>query len=460
MASEPAIAVEQLNHAFGSGALRKQILFDVSVAIDPGEIVIVTGPSGSGKTTLLTLVGGLRSAQEGSLRVLGQELRGASERTLRRARMGIGYIFQAHNLLDFLTSRQNVQMGLRLHPGITRTELRERARAALESVGLGEHIDRYPGELSGGQRQRVAVARALVSKPRIILADEPTASLDKQSGREVVDLMRQLAKEQNVTVVLVTHDSRVLDIADRIVHLEDGRLQSFASAVISNTEHLMQLLAASNRRGDLVKRVETMSEDQFAELLKQVTRESRELLRVTDLTESDAFASMVEQTTEAFTFKLCQVLRSERASLFLVDAERDELWLKVVRDEDGRAVDARIPIGTGIAGYVVQTGKPLRVDDAYSHPSFNPSVDKQTGFRTRSVMCLPLLNRRGEVFAVAQLLNRIDGQPFDAADEERFAEFAQSIGIILESSWEISRSRLAMAAAADSSDSRDALPLA
>jgi len=222
---EPVIAIKNLNHYFGKGSLRKQILFDVSLEIMPGEIVLMTGPSGSGKTTLLTLMGGLRSPQEGSLKVLGQELRDASKNQLIEVRRDIGYIFQAHNLLKCLTARQNVQMSMELHPQYSTREAVRKSAQMLTEVGLGERINYYPDSLSGGQKQRVAIARALVSHPKLVLADEPTAALDSKSGRDVVELMQHLAKEQGCTILMVTHDNRILDIADRIVHMEDGYLK-------------------------------------------------------------------------------------------------------------------------------------------------------------------------------------------------------------------------------------------
>jgi putative ABC transport system ATP-binding protein len=184
----------------------------------------MTGPSGSGKTTLLTLVGGLRSVQFGSLQVLGQELYGATAKQLTQARRHHGYIFQAHNLHGSLTALENVRMGLELHPNFSISEMQARSAAMLEQVGLGDRLNYYPDDLSGGQKQRVAIARALVSHPKIVLADEPTAALDSKSGRDVVNLMQALAKEQGCTILLVTHDNRILDIADRIVDMEDGRL--------------------------------------------------------------------------------------------------------------------------------------------------------------------------------------------------------------------------------------------
>lgn len=222
----PAIAVQNLNHYFGRGSLRKQGLFDINLEVQSGEIVIMTGPSGSGKTTLLTLVGALRSAQEGSLKIFGEELCGANKNKLTQVRRYIGYIFQAHNLIDALTVKQNVQMSLELHDDFDRSEVEAKATAMLESVGLGERVNYYPDNLSGGQKQRVAIARALVSHPKLVLADEPTAALDKKSGRDVVTLMQRLAKEQGCTILMVTHDNRILDVADRIVSMEDGYLTS------------------------------------------------------------------------------------------------------------------------------------------------------------------------------------------------------------------------------------------
>jgi putative ABC transport system ATP-binding protein len=218
------VSIHNLDHYFGDGELRKQVLCDINLEITLGEIVLIEGPSGSGKTTLLTLLGGLRSVQEGSLKVLGQELCGASKKQLVQLRRNIGYIFQAHNLIPSLTARQNVQMSVELQVDIPSRKARSQSEEMLSIVGLKERIDYYPEKLSGGQKQRVAVARALVGQPKLLLADEPTSSLDKQSGRDVADLMHSLAREQGCTIVLVTHDNRILDIADRIIRMEDGYL--------------------------------------------------------------------------------------------------------------------------------------------------------------------------------------------------------------------------------------------
>lgn len=222
--SSPIVSITNLDHFFGQGNLRKQILFNIDFTLSPGEIVILMGPSGSGKTTLLTLMGGLRSPQSGSLKIFNQELNGASKKQIVQVRRNIGYIFQAHNLLNCLTARQNVQMSVDLQPSVSAQEAIEQSTSMLEAVGLGEWINTYPQNLSGGQKQRVAIARALVSRPKLVLADEPTAALDSQSGRDVVQIMQKLAKEQGCTILLVTHDNRILDIADRIVYMSDGKL--------------------------------------------------------------------------------------------------------------------------------------------------------------------------------------------------------------------------------------------
>ena len=219
------IDVEHLNFSFGSGVLTQPVLKDVTISIEKGEIVLITGPSGSGKTTFLTIIGGLRQAFHGSVKVLDQQFINSSEQIKVKARQQIGYIFQQHNLLKSLTALQNVSMTLEINAALTERQRRERAAEMLIAVGLGDRLDYKPDQLSGGQRQRVSIARALVGQPKIILADEPTASLDKQSGYEAVNLLKQLAKESQTTILLVTHDYRILDIADRVVELEDGMIK-------------------------------------------------------------------------------------------------------------------------------------------------------------------------------------------------------------------------------------------
>jgi putative ABC transport system ATP-binding protein len=218
------IIIRDLNHYFGEKSLAKQALFDINLEIEAGEIVIMTGPSGSGKTTLLTLLGGLRSVESGSLQTLGQELFSATEADLVKLRRKIGYIFQAHNLLPFMTAQQNVQMSLELEANLSGRKAASRAAEMLAQVGLKDRIKYYPKSLSGGQKQRVAIARALANHPKLVLADEPTAALDSKTGREVINLMHKLVKENHSTILLVTHDNRILDIADRIIYMEDGRL--------------------------------------------------------------------------------------------------------------------------------------------------------------------------------------------------------------------------------------------
>jgi putative ABC transport system ATP-binding protein len=428
------IQLRGVNHYFGSGLLRKQILFDVTTEVKRGEIVLLTGPSGSGKTTVLTLAGALRSAQEGSVQVLGEELRGASKKALVGVRRHIGYIFQLHNLLDSLTASQNVQMSLQIHPGISRKIMRHRAEEMLDAVGLGDRASHYPGELSGGQKQRVAIARALVAEPRIVLADEPTASLDRQSGRDVVELMQRLAREHGVTVVLVTHDNRILDIADRIIHLEDGRLQSFSEAVLENTRHMMSTLADYNRKGEMGSRVADMPADEFVRVLEDVTGEANQFLKVARMASSEAFESMLEQALGAFTRKIGELMEADKASLWLLDEPSGELWTKVAEGASGEPLEIRIPRDKGIAGAVATSGEPLNIPDAYDDPRFDPSADRRSGYRTRSLLCMPLLDEGGRVFGVAQLLNKAGGaRPFDAVDERRFRDFAGKMGVLLES---------------------------
>ena len=219
-----AVETSDLSYSYGAGGLRKQILSDLTLSVRLGEIVILTGPSGSGKTTLLSLLGGLRTVQQGRLSILGQDLSKASAERLYVARRQMGFIFQASNLHRSLTVLQNVAMGLEVQKTVSHQKCEQEAKNTLEHIGMGAHLRKFPAELSGGQKQRVAIARALVHRPKLVLADEPTAGLDKHTGREVVDLMKTLAHEQNTTIILVTHDNRILDVADRILNMEDGRL--------------------------------------------------------------------------------------------------------------------------------------------------------------------------------------------------------------------------------------------
>jgi putative ABC transport system ATP-binding protein len=215
-----------LNHWFGTGEARKQALFDIDLALPRGSLTVLMGPSGSGKTTVLTLIGCLRAVQDGSVRLLDRELHGATEADLTALRRRLGFIFQSHNLHESLTAIQNVVMGVQVGGGVSDALALQAAAQALGLVGLSDRLDYLPANLSGGQKQRVAVARALVGNPAMVLADEPTAALDKDSAADVVDLLKRLGTARGTTTLLVTHDPRILDRADRILTLEDGRIVS------------------------------------------------------------------------------------------------------------------------------------------------------------------------------------------------------------------------------------------
>lgn len=224
LSSDPIVVATGLNHWFGTGEARKQALYDIDLTLEPGSLTALMGPSGSGKTTLLTLIGCLRGVQDGSVRLMGRELNGAPEADLTLLRQRLGFIFQAHNLHESLTAMQNVILGVQVRPGVSDSLARQAATRALGLVGLSDRLDYLPANLSGGQKQRVAVARALVGNPAMVLADEPTAALDKDSAADVVDLLKRLGAKRGTTTLLVTHDPRILDRADRILTLEDGRI--------------------------------------------------------------------------------------------------------------------------------------------------------------------------------------------------------------------------------------------
>lgn len=218
------LTAQGLNHWFGTGEARKQALFDINLQIARGSLTVLVGPSGSGKTTLLTLLGCLREVQDGSVNLLGHELRHATTSLNVALRRRLGFIFQAHNLHESLTATQNVVMGLQVKAQMENSATIHAATHALGLLGLGDRVDYLPANLSGGQKQRVAIARALVGNPDVVLADEPTAALDRETGANVVDLLKRLGHQRGTTTVMVTHDNRILDRADRILTLEDGRL--------------------------------------------------------------------------------------------------------------------------------------------------------------------------------------------------------------------------------------------
>jgi putative ABC transport system ATP-binding protein len=222
----PAISIRSLDFFYDEGLRPKQVLFNIDLDIWPGEVALLTGPSGCGKTTLLTLSGGLRTVQTGELVVLGRRLHACTMSELPEVRRHIGFIFQMHNLLDFLTAQQNVQMALQLHGELSRSEIETQAEWMLDRVGLGRQRASYPGQLSGGQKQRVSIARALAGHPKLVLADEPTSALDSKTGREVIDLLVHLARDQRCPILMVTHDTRIADLADRTIRMEDGRIIS------------------------------------------------------------------------------------------------------------------------------------------------------------------------------------------------------------------------------------------
>jgi putative ABC transport system ATP-binding protein len=220
----PPILVRGLSHWFGQGEARKQALFDVDLAVERGRLTVLLGASGSGKTTLLTLIGCLRRVEAGGVTLLGTELAGADEDVLVLCRRRLGFIFQAHNLHDSLTAMQNVRMGLEVHGRAATAAWREACSHLLTLLGLGERLEYLPANLSGGQKQRVAVARALVGNPEVVFADEPTAALDKESAVTVVELLKRLGRERGTTTLMVTHDAKIMDLADRIVTMEEGRI--------------------------------------------------------------------------------------------------------------------------------------------------------------------------------------------------------------------------------------------
>ena len=225
---DPIVTCRGLSKTFGKGELAVHALRDVDLDIMPGDIATLAGPSGSGKTTLLNMIGALDEPTSGEVSVDGQPLSGLSRSQLSDLRLSkIGFVFQSYNLIPVLSARENIEFVLQLQ-GVSAAERRDRAMNAIKEVGLSGMEDRRPGKMSGGQQQRVAVARALVSRPKIVLADEPTANLDSKNALELVDLMRNLNREHGTTFLIGTHDIRVMEHSMRHIEMVDGRIDSDA----------------------------------------------------------------------------------------------------------------------------------------------------------------------------------------------------------------------------------------
>jgi putative ABC transport system ATP-binding protein len=405
------IALRNVSHHYGYGALRKQVLFDISCEILPGEIVIITGPSGSGKTTVLTLAGALRTVQEGSVRVLGQELNGAPYDTLVRVRENIGFIFQSHNLLDSLSAMQNVEIALAAD-SLSRGELHNRSKSMLETVGLGDRVNHFPNQLSGGQRQRVAVARAVARHPRIILADEPTASLDKHSGRDVVELLRQLARRQGCAVLLVTHDNRILDIADRVMHLEDGRLERFGSVASPFAGHLLTVLSHVREKEQLRLLLERSGEGEFVELLNTLSGEVEQFLNILNLGGHQSVRILLRDLLDVVLGKIAENVGAEAAGLF--DHHQGQL----------RVLIEPVPLpNVHVTSGVLDSGRILNASGG------------DLGSGVRNVLCVPIRDRLDDIRGVVQLVNKKDGAAFTDADGRTFRDFSVPLGMLLEA-WQ------------------------
>jgi putative ABC transport system ATP-binding protein len=445
MASEPILSIRNLSHFFGEGELRKQVLFDVSAQVLPGEIVLLTGPSGSGKTTLLTLAGGLRTLEHGSIQVFGHELKDASKAELVELRREIGFVFQSHNLLESQTAIQNVELSLGAWQDLPKAEKHELCRKALNTVGLGEHVNKYPEHLSGGQKQRVAIARALVRKPRIILADEPTASLDRKSGREVVELMRQLARHQSCSILMVTHDNRILDIADRILSLEDGRLTSFAAGLTANAGALLAAFKQLQGKGNLVDYVRELSAKQFLEMVQEMTHEFEQFLKTLELGNREALEALIDEILEAVMLKVQQMLGARHASMFIVDAERNMLYSRIAKTVDGRRRLVEVPLGDGLAGHVARSGQGINLFELAASPFFETVFGAEEDVRENRLLCMPILDRKNSVLAVLQMVKRAEDPEFTEEDERNFGEFVEPLGMMLESSLKLANQQRAHA---------------
>ncbi|WP_068377313.1 ATP-binding cassette domain-containing protein [Paraglaciecola hydrolytica] len=425
MSSDISISVKNLDFFFGSGELKKQILFDISTDIRAGEIVIVTGPSGSGKTTLLTIVSALRSVNTGSVQIFGKELCGAKSKDLEQVRKNIGFIFQQHNLIAALTALQNVVLGIRISGKYKGSQIEQRAIEYLHLVGLGERIHYLPEQLSGGQKQRVAIARAMAAEPKILMADEPTASLDKQSGRDVVDQMKSMAKEQGSTILLVTHDNRILDVADRIIYLEDGQIASFNEAVIDSSQHMMKVVADTPS-----ERPNNQNESDFDSqyFMVDLSLQSQRILALKSKINPIAFKGVLTNALTDFTTRACEIFDTHGFVLYLAN---EQAWSVTPLGSSSGQQIGTYPNQGGVVNAVRDLNKSLLITNSFGDKRIEPALDKQFD-EAQMIMAVPLRRRSGEVFAVVQCRRLSNKAVFTERDLKLFELFCSSITGLLE----------------------------
>lgn len=232
--SEPAVRIEGLCKGFGSGSTRIEVLHDISLEARKGEMLFVVGPSGCGKTTLLTLIAGMLDADKGSIELFGETITkmSSSQKTAFR-RDNIGFIFQQFNLIPTLNAAENAAVPMLIQEAPRKLAV-QKAADLLKGMKLGHRLNAYPASLSGGEQQRVAIARSLVAAPRLLVCDEPTASLDGETGQKVMETLRESALKDNRCAIVVTHDSRIFKFADRIARMEDGRIKSITSGEMTD----------------------------------------------------------------------------------------------------------------------------------------------------------------------------------------------------------------------------------
>jgi len=380
----PVLSLRNVSYSYATAAGRRQVLRNVSADVWPGEIVLMVGPSGAGKTTMLTLAGALRSVESGSLITLQRELSGATPEEQIQVRRKIGFIFQRHNLLAYLSVLDNVQTALQ-PLDYPYAEAREACAAMLRAVGLGEYLHSRPDNLSGGQQQRVAIARALVRKPELVLADEPTASLDSTSGREIVELLRELARAQGCTIVLVTHDSRILDLADRCLRLEDGILSSYASALTSDSAHMLTALSGFRDSEELGWFWSEMDAGQFLDALRKLRVEATQFLNVMDFGADDSLAEWVDALLQSVLRKVATILSAEYGSI------------RTTGDSQFRLV--AISVGTP------QEGTPLTME---------------------------IRDRDASLIGMVEFQSGTTGDGFTEADRRHLRDFEKGFGLLLE----------------------------
>ncbi|MGK7878452.1 MAG: cyclic peptide export ABC transporter [Xenococcaceae cyanobacterium] len=394
----------------------------INLTLYPGELVFIVGGNGSGKSTLAKIITGLYSPEEGKIKFADQTVDDYNREWYRQH---FSAIFADYYLFERLL-------------GLDEQNLDSNAQAYLQELELEKKVQIKEDKLSTialsqGQKKRLALLNAYLEDRPIYLFDEWASDQDPIFKRVFYNRILLDLKRQGKTIVVISHDDRYFHLADRIFRLDYGKLSATQGELLLHVGNLMSVISETDE-SDIKEKIQNLSLQEFSYFLEELNKEFEQIFTTIHLLNDRSLNDKIEIIIETISLKIALILQAEQVTFFVVDKENGRLWSKNARGPGGELINIEIPLNAGIAGYVATMGETVNIPDPYKDPRFNPQVDRNTGFRTRNILCLPIFNSQNEVFAVVQVLNKTGDKPFDSEEEQKFLELTQSLGMILETS--------------------------